>query len=171
MDHDWRCTSYWTWWFSIAKTSGFSIAFEYIFVFIATHQKILKSLTRRENGGHVGMVPLVINPIYTLCNGIDCVYPILKGTKGIIIPMTDLVNERLNRLPFAQKWLCFAYSTLRSVAHRSKMMQRRFLGDTWRITPVSKWLVTSIYKPWRSATWKGSHVAPVSGRSNDHHGY
>ena len=27
---------------------------------------------------------------------------------------------------------------------------------TWRIIPVSKWLVTPLYKPWM-AIWKGSH--------------
>ena len=114
-----------------------------MFVFIATHQKILQmlkikhqqfsfSLTHRENAGKtLGMEgPLVINPIYTLCSGIYWVYPLLKGTKGSIFPMTDLVNERLNRLPFAQKRHCFAYSTLRSVAHRSKMIKWRFLGNT-----------------------------------------
>ena len=31
------------------------------------------------------------------------------------------------------------------------------LNHTWRIIPISKWLVTSIYKPWSSAIWKGSH--------------
>ena len=27
--------------------------------------------------------------------------------------------------------------------------------NTWRIIPLSKWLVTPIYKPWSSAIWKG----------------
>ena len=36
-----------------------------------------------------------------------------------------------------------------------------FGEDTWRITPVSKWLVTPIYKPWGTT--------PVRGLTN--HGY
>ena len=35
----------------------------------------------RETGGIVGMVPLIINPIYTLYSGhLLCTYPILKGS-------------------------------------------------------------------------------------------
>ena len=32
-----------------------------------------------------------------------------------------------------------------------------FLDPTWRIIPVSKYLVTPIYKPWSSAIWKGNN--------------
>ena len=35
---------------------------------------------------------------------------------------------------------------------------------TWRIIPVSKWLVTPIYKPWSSAICKGSHNPILRGQ-------
>ena len=41
---------------------------------------------------------------------------------------------------------------------------------TWRIIPVSNWLVRPIYKPWSSPMWKGSHN-PIPRLTYDHHGY
>ena len=39
------------------------------------------SLSHRENAGTLVMVPLIINPIYTLYSTY-CVYPVLKGSLG-----------------------------------------------------------------------------------------
>ena len=36
-------------------------------------------------------------------------------------------------------------------------------STAWRIIPVSKWLVTLIYKPWSSPIWKGSHTPILRG--------
>ena len=36
----------------------------------------------RKNAGTLGMVPLTINPLYTLYSGIYWVYPLLKGSLG-----------------------------------------------------------------------------------------
>ena len=42
----------------------------------------------------------------------------------------------------------------------------RMVGPTWRIIPVSKWFVTSIYKPFRPVI---REITPFRGLTN--HGY
>ncbi len=48
------------------------------------------------------------------------------------------------------------------VATSTKMFSSKH-GGTWRIIPVSKWLVTPIYKPFRQFRPFGREITPVGG--------
>ena len=61
--------------FWVKKNKRTVSVFAYVSVF-------LFSILHRENGGTLGMVPLIINPIYTFYGGYYWVYPNLKGSFG-----------------------------------------------------------------------------------------
>ena len=50
---------------------------------IKSSTNLIMTNFHRENGGTLGMVPLIINPIYTLYSGhlLGIQYPLLKGSK------------------------------------------------------------------------------------------
>ena len=69
-------------------------------------------------------------------------------------PKLHITPTSKTSLHFASEWLFFF-----SFPHK-------FRGATWRIIPVSKWLVTPLYKPFRPF---GRGTTPVRGLTN--HGY